>query len=210
MKVGEWKQFDRQPVGDLCASSWIDENDYLGEHVWVKSPLDDVCHCLPPAKVKIKTKGGVFYTKATTKSDNNSSEPYLLSNRTAELIESSEKSVLMIEAIVTRNAGKIVPFDKEKETVLNAASDFSFESTDPVLPTQEDGTEPTIEFPAFVKKKMKAVPTVKKRRRNIVLSFSHDSVTTACLKTYKVHQAFGSQRARETLGEGTRLEASSI
>ncbi|GFY15771.1 hypothetical protein TNCV_1284161 [Trichonephila clavipes] len=35
---------------DLCASSWIDENDYLEEYVLVKSPLDDVCHRLPLAK----------------------------------------------------------------------------------------------------------------------------------------------------------------
>ncbi|GFV70655.1 uncharacterized protein TNCV_3842341 [Trichonephila clavipes] len=41
-----------------------------------------------------------------------------------------------------------------------------------------------------------AVPTVKKRRRNIVLSFSHDSVTTARLKSYNVHLDIGPQRAR--------------
>ncbi|GFV74224.1 uncharacterized protein TNCV_2312221 [Trichonephila clavipes] len=36
-----------------------------------------------------------------------------------------------------------------------------------------------------------AVRTVKKRSRNIVLSFSHDSVTTARLKTYNGHRAIG-------------------
>ncbi|GFV34174.1 hypothetical protein TNCV_3483841, partial [Trichonephila clavipes] len=45
-----------------------------------------------------------------------------------------------------------------------------------------------------------AVPTVKKRRRNIVLSFSHDSVTTARLKTYNVHQAISAQRGRDQMG----------
>ncbi|GFT07912.1 hypothetical protein TNCV_873441 [Trichonephila clavipes] len=40
------------------------------------------------------------------------------------------------------------------------------------------------------------VPAIKKRRRNIVLSFSHDSttVTTARLKAYNVHRAIGTQR----------------
>ncbi|GFX98841.1 hypothetical protein TNCV_1504171 [Trichonephila clavipes] len=121
---------------DLCASSWIDENDYLGEYVWVKSPLDDVCHRLPLAKVKFKTKGGEFYTKAAVKVNSHPSEPYLLSNHTAELIQSREKSVLMIDEMVTRNASKIVPFEKEREAGLNA---------DPGFPTQGDGTEPTIE-----------------------------------------------------------------
>ncbi|GFY27830.1 hypothetical protein TNCV_242951 [Trichonephila clavipes] len=155
MKLSERKQFDRQPVvanKDLCASSWIDENDYLGEYVLVKSKLDDVCHRLPLAKVKFKTKGGEFYTKAAVKVNSHPSEPYLLSNRTAELIQPREKSVLMIDAMVTRNASKIVPFEKERKAGLNAASGFSIENTDPVFPTQGDGTEPTIEFPAFVER----------------------------------------------------------
>ncbi|GFX27829.1 hypothetical protein TNCV_2614891 [Trichonephila clavipes] len=45
-----------------------------------------------------------------------------------------------------------------------------------------------------------AVPTVKKRRRNIVLSFSHDSVTTARLKTYNAHRAICAQGARDQMG----------
>ncbi|GFX82049.1 integrase catalytic domain-containing protein [Trichonephila clavipes] len=79
------------------------------------------------------------------------------------------------DSVVTRSDSKIVPFEKEREAGLNAASDFSIENAGPVFPTQENGTEPT------------AVPTVKKRRINIVLSFSHDSLTTACLETNNVH-----------------------
>ncbi|GFU15571.1 hypothetical protein TNCV_1170741 [Trichonephila clavipes] len=45
-----------------------------------------------------------------------------------------------------------------------------------------------------------AVRTVKKRCRNIVLSFSHDSVMTAPLKAYNVHRAIGAQRARDQMG----------
>ncbi|GFY06756.1 retrovirus-related Pol polyprotein from transposon 297 [Trichonephila clavipes] len=137
---------------DLCASSWIDENDYLGEYVLVKSLLDDVCHRLSLAKIKFKTKGGEFYTKAAVKVNRYPSETYLLSNLTAELIQSREKSVLMIDAMLTRNASKIVPFEKERGPGLNAASGFSIENADSVFPTPGDGTEPTIEFPAFVEK----------------------------------------------------------
>ncbi|GFQ86062.1 integrase_H2C2 domain-containing protein [Trichonephila clavata] len=43
---------DSGSVIDVCARSWINENDLLGEYVWVKSPLDEVCHCLPLAKIK--------------------------------------------------------------------------------------------------------------------------------------------------------------
>ncbi|GFX89639.1 hypothetical protein TNCV_3710711 [Trichonephila clavipes] len=53
---------------------------------------------------------------------------------------------------MTRNASKIVPFEKEREADLNVASDFSIENADPVFPTQGDGTEPTAEFPVFVEK----------------------------------------------------------
>ncbi|GFW79069.1 hypothetical protein TNCV_215011 [Trichonephila clavipes] len=110
---------DTESTIDLCASSWIDENDYLGEYVLIKSPLDVVCHRLPLAKVTFKTKGGEFYTKAAVKVNSHPSEPYLLSNRTAKLIQSREKC-----AHDRRN----------------------------VFPTQGDGADPTIEFPAFDEK----------------------------------------------------------
>ncbi|GFT71592.1 hypothetical protein NPIL_492641 [Nephila pilipes] len=41
---------------DVCERSWIKENDLLGEYVWLKSPLDDVCHCLLWLKPKLKQK----------------------------------------------------------------------------------------------------------------------------------------------------------
>ncbi|GFU10802.1 hypothetical protein TNCV_2388021 [Trichonephila clavipes] len=44
-----------------------------------------------------------------------------------------------------------------------------------------------------------AVPTVKKIRHNIVHSFSHDSGTTARLKTYNVYLDIGAQRARDQI-----------
>ncbi|GFU44509.1 retrovirus-related Pol polyprotein from transposon 297 [Trichonephila clavipes] len=76
---------------DVCSRSWINEDDLLGEYVWLKSPLDEICHCLPLAKIKIKTKKGEFYTKAAIKQDSSDNDLYLLGNRTAELLESDEQ-----------------------------------------------------------------------------------------------------------------------
>ncbi|GFX84606.1 retrovirus-related Pol polyprotein from transposon 412 [Trichonephila clavipes] len=76
---------------DVCSRSWINEDDLLGEYVWLKSPLDEICHCLPLAKIKIKTKKGEFYTKAAIKQDSSDNDLYLLGNRTAELLESNER-----------------------------------------------------------------------------------------------------------------------
>ncbi|GFR23540.1 retrovirus-related Pol polyprotein from transposon 17.6 [Trichonephila clavata] len=115
---------------DVCARSWINENDLLGEYVWLKSPLDDVCHCLPLAKIKIKTKGGEFYTKAAIKSNSSADEPYLLGNRTADLIESSEKGVQVINAVVTRSASK------EIGTNLPTANSSPTENADQIPPSE--------------------------------------------------------------------------
>ncbi|GFT03758.1 hypothetical protein TNCV_411451 [Trichonephila clavipes] len=98
---------------DVYAQSWIDENDLLREHVWLKSPLDEICHCLPLAETKIKTKKGEFYTKAAIKQDSCDDDLYLLGNRTAELIESSEQGVQMINAVVTMSQQKLFPLKKK-------------------------------------------------------------------------------------------------
>ncbi|GFW92936.1 retrovirus-related Pol polyprotein from transposon 17.6 [Trichonephila clavipes] len=95
---------------DVCSRSWINENDLLGEYVWLKSPLDEICHCLPLAKIKIKTKKGEFYTKAAIKQDTSDNDLYLLGNRTAELLESNEQGVQLVNAVVTRRK----PRDKAK------------------------------------------------------------------------------------------------
>ncbi|GFT52159.1 uncharacterized protein NPIL_71771 [Nephila pilipes] len=102
---------------DVCARSWIKESDLLGEDVWLKSPLDDICHCFPLAKIKIKKNRGVIYTKAAIKPDGGSDDPYLLGNRTAELIDSSEQGMQLNNAIVTRSAEKIHPTEVGKEII---------------------------------------------------------------------------------------------
>ncbi|GFX31845.1 hypothetical protein TNCV_171781 [Trichonephila clavipes] len=48
------------------------------------------------------------------------------------------------------------------------------------------------------------VSAIQKRRRKILLSFPHDSVTTARLKTYKVHLDIGVHWARDQVGETDR------
>ncbi|GFT76013.1 integrase catalytic domain-containing protein [Nephila pilipes] len=102
---------------DVCARIWIKESDLLGEYVWLKSPFDDVCNCLPLAKIKIKikTKRTEIYTKAGIKPGGRRDNPYLLGNRMAELIDSREQGIQLINAVVTRNAGKVLLTKAGKE-----------------------------------------------------------------------------------------------
>ncbi|GFT01647.1 retrovirus-related Pol polyprotein from transposon 297 [Nephila pilipes] len=130
---------------DVCARSWIQESDLLGEYVWLKSPLDDVCHCLPLAKIKIKTKGGEFYTKAAIKPDGRCDDPYLLGNHTAELINSSEQGIQLINAVVTRSAGKIHPTEVGKEIIARGQVDPPLKLVSP----SEGKEEKEFEIPPF-------------------------------------------------------------
>ncbi|GFU55747.1 retrovirus-related Pol polyprotein from transposon 297 [Trichonephila clavipes] len=126
---------------DVCSRSWINEDDLLGEYVWLKSPLDEICHCLPLAKIKIKTKKGEFYTKAAIKQDSSDNDLYFLGNRTAELLESDEQGVHLVNAVVTRSKQKIFP-EKEKE-----ANEAEFKLTD--SPPSEGGEDDSFIIPAF-------------------------------------------------------------
>ncbi|GFT98359.1 retrovirus-related Pol polyprotein from transposon 297, partial [Nephila pilipes] len=130
---------------DVCARSWIQESDLLGEYVWLKSPLDYVCHCLPLAKIKIKTKGGEFYTKAAIKPDERCDDPYLLGNRTAELINSSEQGIQLINTVVTRSAGKIHPTEVGKEIIARGQVDPPLKLVSP----SEGKEEKEFEIPPF-------------------------------------------------------------
>ncbi|GFX28473.1 hypothetical protein TNCV_1152821 [Trichonephila clavipes] len=124
---------------DFCSWSWINENDLLGEYVWLKSPLDEICHCLPLAKIKIKTKKGEFYTKAAIKQDSSDNDLYLLGNRTAELLESDEQGVHLVNAVVTRSKQKRFSPEKEKE-----ANEAEFELTD--FPRPREGKTIALSF----------------------------------------------------------------
>ncbi|GFV25850.1 retrovirus-related Pol polyprotein from transposon 412 [Trichonephila clavipes] len=128
---------------DVCSRSWINEDDLLGEYVWLKSPLDEICHCLPLAKIKIKTKKGEFYTKAAIKQDSSDNDLYLLGNRTAELLESDEQGVHLVNTVVTRSKQKRFFPEKEKE-----ANEAEFELTD-FFPPSEGGEDDSFIIPAF-------------------------------------------------------------
>ncbi|GFS43829.1 hypothetical protein NPIL_580151 [Nephila pilipes] len=123
---------DSESSIDVCARSWIKESDLLGEYVWLKSPLDDVCHCLPLAKIKTKTKRGEFYTKTAIKSNGRSDDPYLLGNQTAKLIDSSEQDKQLTNAVVPRKGKEkrkfeIPPFEGGKEIILAKINGSEFE-----------------------------------------------------------------------------------
>ncbi|GFW43762.1 retrovirus-related Pol polyprotein from transposon 297 [Trichonephila clavipes] len=127
---------------DVCSRSWINQNDLLGEYVWLKSPLDEICHCLPLAKIKIKTKKGEFYTKAAIKQDSSDNDLYLLGNRTAELLESDEQGVQLVNAVVTRSKQKRFSPEKEKE-----ANEEELELTD--FSPSEGREDDSFIIPAF-------------------------------------------------------------
>ncbi|GFT52053.1 hypothetical protein NPIL_402271 [Nephila pilipes] len=68
-------------------------------------------------KSKLKQKMVSFIPKAVIKPDGRCDDPYLLGNRTAELINSSEQGIQLINAVVTRSAGKIHPTEAGKEII---------------------------------------------------------------------------------------------
>ncbi|GFX56193.1 retrovirus-related Pol polyprotein from transposon 297 [Trichonephila clavipes] len=131
---------------DVCSRSWINEDDLLGEYVWLKSPLDEICHCLPLAKIKIKTKKGEFYTKAAIKQDSSDNDLYLLGNRTAELLESNEQGVHLVNAVVTRSKQKRFFPEKGKE-----ANEAEIELTD-FPPRPREGKTIALSFPLLKEK----------------------------------------------------------
>ncbi|GFU96492.1 retrovirus-related Pol polyprotein from transposon 412 [Trichonephila clavipes] len=150
MKTWERRTFDKKPLEsknksahfsdrvclrdsgssiDVGSRSWINENDLLGEHVWLKSPLDEICHCLPLAKIKIKTKKGEFFTKAAIKQESSDNDLYLLGNRTAEMLESNDQGVQMINAVVTKreaNSLVIPAFEGEEGKSLAEVNGVEF------------------------------------------------------------------------------------
>ncbi|GFT22193.1 retrovirus-related Pol polyprotein from transposon 412, partial [Nephila pilipes] len=134
---------------DVCARSWIKESDLLGEDVWLKSPLDDVCHCFPLAKIKIKTKRGEIYTKAAIKSDCRGDDPYLLGNRTAELIDSIKQGTQLNNTVGTRSVEKIHPTEVGKEIIARGQVDPPLKLVSP----SEGKEEKKFEIPPFERRK---------------------------------------------------------
>ncbi|GFV05433.1 retrovirus-related Pol polyprotein from transposon 297 [Trichonephila clavipes] len=121
---------------------------------WLKRPLDEICHCLPLAKIKIKTKKGEFYTKAAIKQDSSDNDLYLLGNRTAELLETNEQGVHLVNAVVTRSKQKRFSPEKGKE-----ANEAEFELTD--SPRPRGGEDDSFIIPAFEGEGGKSLAKVK-------------------------------------------------
>ncbi|GFS72335.1 retrovirus-related Pol polyprotein from transposon 297, partial [Nephila pilipes] len=134
---------------DVCARSWIKKGDLLGEDVWLKSPLNDVCHCFPLAKIKIKTIRGEIYTKAAIKPDGRGDDPYLLGNRTAELIDSIEQGIQLNNTVVTRSVEKIHPTEVGKEIIARGQVDPPLKLVSP----SEGKGEKKFEIPPFERRK---------------------------------------------------------
>lgn len=102
---------------DVCARSWVEEGDLLGEYVWLKQPLDEDFRCLPLAKIKIKGEKGEFFTKAAIKPDNLDNGVYLLGNRTAALMVENERGLSLINAVVTRSESRRNRKETENKTL---------------------------------------------------------------------------------------------
>ncbi|GFU46983.1 retrovirus-related Pol polyprotein from transposon 297, partial [Nephila pilipes] len=134
---------------DVCARSWIKKSDLLGEDVWLKSPLDDVCHCFPLAKIKIKAIRGEIYTKAAIKPDGRGDDPYLLGNRTAELLDSIEQGIQLNNTVVTRSVEKIHPTEVGKEIIARGQVDSPLKLVSP----SEGKGEKKFEIPPFERRK---------------------------------------------------------
>ncbi|GFW39174.1 hypothetical protein TNCV_1831641 [Trichonephila clavipes] len=113
-----------------------------------ESPLDEIFHCLPLANIKIKTKKGEFYTKAAIKQDSSDNDLYLLGNRTAELLESNEQGVQLVNAVVTRSKQKRFSPEKEKEANEEELNKCQLELTD-FFPPSEGGEDDSFIIPAF-------------------------------------------------------------
>ncbi|XP_054719150.1 uncharacterized protein LOC129228494 [Uloborus diversus] len=89
---------------DVCPRSWIKTEDFTGEYVYVKQPLDEECKCLPLAKIYIETDEGCVYSKAAIKNTDSDARFYLLGNRTAELFSRSKSKPEALNAVETRGS----------------------------------------------------------------------------------------------------------
>ncbi|GFV84213.1 retrovirus-related Pol polyprotein from transposon 17.6 [Trichonephila clavipes] len=194
---------------DVCSWSWINENDPLGEYVWLKSPLDEIFHCLPLAKIKIKTKKGEFYTKAAIKQDSSDNDLYLLGNRTAELLESNEQGVQLVNAVVTKSKQKKLSPEKEKEANGEELNKCQLELTDSPPPS-EGGEDDSRIIPAFEGEGRKSLTKVngvefkEEQRKCPDLKPLWDKVQTGIDKEFRIIRGKLVRVARTKRGEEVR------
>jgi hypothetical protein len=105
---------------DLAHIRLIKLEDFTGERVWLKQPLDNEFRSLPLAKIKIEDPEiGVIHTKAAIVGHSIEMTHYLLGNETQSLIDSRRKTKPkpeMINAVVTRSQSRLT----DKDVLKNA------------------------------------------------------------------------------------------
>lgn len=77
---------------DLTSINYAPKETWTGEKVWIQTPLEMEPRCLPLAQVKLEGAFGQIETKAAVVGKSLCRNRYLLSNRTAELIDQMPRS----------------------------------------------------------------------------------------------------------------------
>lgn len=91
---------------DICARSWVNPKDFLGEVVWVRQPLDFETKCLPLARIILEGKFGRVATKVAVKEDKLDRGVYLMGNETQNLIRNLETQVKVANMVEARSRAK--------------------------------------------------------------------------------------------------------
>ncbi|KAF8784311.1 hypothetical protein HNY73_010007 [Argiope bruennichi] len=100
---------DSGATNDLLSSNYVRAEDYRGETIWVKQPLDVNFNCLLLAKVELQSPDfGRIITNAAIIDSSLDNGIYLLGNGTANLI-SEQKQTTNLNAVITRSHQIISP-----------------------------------------------------------------------------------------------------
>lgn len=151
---------------DVCSRNWISLSDFTGEYVDILQPFDHSCKSLPLAKITLEADFGRVITKAAVKPSDLESGPYLIGNKTAQLIQEAKKGPELINA-VTRSQRKRIR-DLEEETGIEPLNKPVQNVTDPPVPEAEpnpiDGphaeVEGSFELPAAQRGEFEAISKI--------------------------------------------------
>ncbi|GBN90321.1 hypothetical protein AVEN_52507-1 [Araneus ventricosus] len=101
---------------DLVSRNHVSSEDFTGENVWVKQPLDLNFTCLPFARIELQSSDfGRIVTKATVIEAVFKDGVYLLGNRTADLI-AKQKLTSNMNTVVTHSPRERLESTKRAET----------------------------------------------------------------------------------------------
>lgn len=140
---------------DVCASNYVNEEDFTGELIWIRQPLDPHPKCLPVAKIIIEIPEiGSLETRAAIFPASLDQGYYILGNHTAELIETQKRRRShVINSVVTRSVAKKLAENKLQDeleqnapvqnsaAILHQSEDCSSESNNQLLPGMENPYE---------------------------------------------------------------------